>query len=54
MTQKEKLAKAHIMACRIKSIASALRQDARDFGCRFPLSRAMELESIAKEWLDLK
>lgn len=54
VTQKEKIIRATIMAQRIKSIASSLRQDARDFDCRFPISRASELENIANEFLSLK
>lgn len=54
MTQKEKLIKATMMAQRMKSIASSLRYDAKDYDVRFPLSYANELESIANEYLKLK
>ena len=39
-TQKEKLVKATQMAMRIKSMASRLRYDAKDYDVRFPLSYA--------------
>ena len=54
MTQKEKLVKAGMMACQIKSIAQSLRIDARDFDCHFPLTHAKRLEEIADEYLKLK
>lgn len=54
MTQKEKLGEARIMAMRIKSVASSLRNDARDFDCKFPLEHAKTLESIADNYLKLK
>ena len=54
MTQKEKLVKATQMAMRIKSMASRLRYDAKDYDVRFPLSYADELENAAKEYLNTK
>ena len=54
MTQKEKLGHARIMAMQVKSVANSLRQDARDFDCRFPLEHAKRLEQIASDYLKLK
>ena len=54
MTQKEKLREATMMALRITGIANALRNDAREFDCYFPLSHATELENIANNFLKLK
>lgn len=54
MTQKEKLGRARIMAMQIKSVASSLRYDARDYDCRFPLAHAKRLEEIADKFLELK
>lgn len=54
MTQKEKLIKATIMAQRIKSMASRLRHDAKDYDVRFPLSYADNMEKIADDFLKLK
>lgn len=54
MTQKEKLARAAMMAMQIKSVASSLRYDAKDYDCRFPISHAERLEQIANEYLRLK
>lgn len=54
MTQKEKLIKATIMAQRIKSMASRLRHDAKDYDVIFPLSYADNMEKIADDFLKLK
>lgn len=54
MTQREKIGKAIQMAMQIKSVASSLRYDARDFDCRFPIKHAERLERIADEFLKLK
>lgn len=54
MTQKEKLGRAIIMAMQIKSVASSLRYDAKDYDCKFPLTHAKRLEEIAEEYLSLK
>lgn len=54
MTQKEKLGRAIQMAMQIKSVASSLRYDARDYDCKFPIAHANRLEQIADEYLKLK
>ena len=54
MTQKEKLGRARIMAMQIKSVASSLRYDAKDYDCKFPLAHAKRLEEIANDYLKLK
>lgn len=54
MTQKEKLGHARIMAMQIKSVASSLRYDAKDYDCHFPIVHANRLEQIADEFLKLK
>lgn len=54
MTQKERLGRAKIMAMQIKSVASSLRYDAKDYDCQFPLIHANRLEQIADEYLKLK
>lgn len=54
MTQKEKLGHARIMAMQIKSVASSLRYDAKDYDCHFPIAHANRLEQIADEFLKLK
>ena len=54
MTQKEKLVKATQMAMRIKSMASRLRHDAKDYDVRFPLSYADDMEIIANEFMKMK
>ena len=54
MTQKEKIGKAIQMAFLMKSVASSLRYDAKDYDCKFPLSHAKRLEEIADEFLKLK
>lgn len=54
MAQKDKLIKAHMMAVQIKSVASQLRHDARDYDVKFPLGHAQRLEEIADEYLKLK
>ena len=54
MTQKEKLGRARQMAMQIKSVASSLRYDAKDYDCKFPLEHAKRLEQIADEYLKLK
>jgi len=54
MTQKEELIKAMKMAVKVKGIASRLRNDAKDYDVRFPLSYADDLERIANEFLKLK
>jgi len=54
MTQKEKLNKARQMAMQVKSIASSLRYDAKDYDCQFPLEHAKRLEQIVDEYLKLK
>ena len=54
MTQKEKLAKARQLAMIMKSVASSLRFDAKDFDCKFPLEHAKRLEQAADEFLKLK
>jgi len=53
-TQKEKLIKATQMAMQVKSVANSLRQDARDFDCRFPIAHAERLERIADNFLKAK
>ncbi len=53
MTQKEKLIKATKMAMMVKSIASNLRFDARDYNVWFPLEYAKRLEDAANEYLEL-
>ena len=53
-TQKEKLVKATQMALRIKSMASRLRYDAKDYDVRFPLSYADDMERMANECLKMK
>lgn len=54
MTQKEKLQKAHLMACSIKSIANRLRQSARSFDVQFPIAEADNLDRLANDYLKLK
>lgn len=54
MTQKEKIGKAIQMAFLMKSVASSLRYDAKDYDCKFPLNHAKRLEEIADEFLKLK
>ena len=54
MTQKEKIGKAIQMAMQIKSVASSLRYDARDYDCKFPLAHAERLERIADDFLKIK
>jgi hypothetical protein len=54
MTQKERLAKAAMMAIQIKGVAQSLRYDARDFDCKFPIAHAERLEEIANEYLRIK
>ena len=54
MTQKEKIAKATMMAQQIKSVANSLRNDARSFDCQFPISHANRLEQIANDFLRTK
>lgn len=54
MTQKEKLMRATMMAQAVKSIASRLEFDARDYDCSFPLARARDLNNLADEFLKLK
>ena len=54
MTQKEKLGRAIQMAMQIKSVASSLRYDARDYDCKFPIAHANRLEQIADEYIKLK
>lgn len=54
MTQKEKIGKAVQMAMQIKSVASSLRFDARDYDCKFPIAHAERLERIADNFLNLK
>jgi hypothetical protein len=54
MTQKEKIGKAIQMAFLMKSVASSLRYDAKDYDCEFPLEHAKRLEQIADEFLKLK
>ena len=53
-TQKEKLIKATMMAQRMKSIASSLRYDAKDYDVRFPLAYADQLEKLANDFLKSK
>ena len=53
MTQREKLTKAIMMAQRIKSVAHSLRNDARDYDCRFPIPHADTLENIADNFLKM-
>lgn len=53
-TQKERLMKATMMAHQVKSIASSLRYDAKDYDVKFPLSYADRLEKLANEFLKLK
>ena len=53
-TQKEKLVKATQIAMRIKSMASRLRYDAKDYDVRFPLSYADDMERMANEFLKMK
>ena len=53
-TQKEKLVKATQMAMRIKSMASLLRHDAKDYDVRFPLEYADQLEKLANDILKSK
>lgn len=54
MTQKEKLVKATQMAMRIKSMASRIRHDAKDYDVRFPLSYADDMERMANDFLKMK
>ena len=54
MTQKEKLGLARQMAMQIKSVASSLRYDAKDYDCQFPLEHAKRLEQIADNFLKAK
>ena len=54
MTQKEKLGKARQLAMVVKSVASSLRYDAKDYDCRFPIGHAERLERAADEFLKLK
>lgn len=54
MTQKEKLGRAIQMAMQIKSVASSLRYDAKDYDCRFPISHAERLEQIANDFLKIR
>ena len=54
MTQKEKIIKATQMAMRVKSVASRLRYDAKDYDVRFPLEYARELEDMANDFLKAK
>ena len=53
MTQKEKLQKAHMIAVQIKSVANSLRNDAREYDCRFPIQHAEKLERIANDFLNI-
>jgi len=54
MTQKEKLGRARQLAITVKSVASSLRYDAKDYDCKFPLEHAKRLEQAADEFLKLK
>ena len=54
MTQKEKIGRAIQMALQIKSIASSLRYDAKDYDVRFPLSYADRLDKLAESYLSIK
>ena len=54
MTQKEKLGRAIQLAMLMKSVASSLRYDAKDYDCRFPLEHAKRLEEAADAYLKLK
>ena len=38
----------------MKSVASSLRYDAKDYDCKFPLEYAKRLEQAADEFLKLK
>ena len=51
MTQKERLGRAVRMAMQVKSVASSLRYDAKDYDCRFPIHHAERLEEIANDFL---
>ncbi len=53
-TQKEKIIKATMMAQRVKNIAKNLRNEADDYGVRFPHVYAEYMEDIANEYLKLK
>ena len=54
MTQKDKLGRAVQLAMLMKSVASSLRYDAKDYDCRFPLEHAKRLEEAADAYLKLK
>jgi hypothetical protein len=54
MTQKEKLGRARQLAMSVKSVASSLRYDAKDYDCHFPIEHAERLEKAADEFLKLK
>lgn len=54
MTQKEKLDMARQLAMLMKSVASSLRYDAKNYDCRFPIAHAERLEHAADEYLKLK
>jgi hypothetical protein len=54
MTQKEKLGRARQLAMLMKSVASSLMYDAKDYDCQFPLEHARRLEQAADEYLKLK
>lgn len=54
MTQKEKLIKAFLFAQRVKAVARALKNEARNYDVRFPASYADELTRMADDYLGLK
>lgn len=51
LTQKDTILEAKLIATRIKSIASRLEYDARDYGVDFPLEYARELKEMADNFL---
>lgn len=53
-TQSEKLFKAHLLACRMKSVAKSLRDDARCFDVSFPIGHAETLDRLADEYLKME
>lgn len=54
MTQKEQLRQAMQLAATAKSVARSLRQDARDYDCKFPVAHAERLERAADAFLNNK
>lgn len=54
VTQKEKIIRATMMAQQIKSIASRIEYDMRDYDCSWPKHHINDLRRTADEFLKLK